>query len=377
MSNSRIEIERPPGRGVTVAPPPDPGEDAGSQALSDALRSSFLIVKLLMVGVLLYFVCSGVFVVGPQEKAIVLRFGKPVGEGERGLLGPGLHWAFPYPIDEVVRIPAGRLHTVRSNVGWYALTAAQEAVGAEPPPRPSLNPATEGYVLTGDGNIIHVRGTLRYRINEPGLKYVLGFVNASNLIQQAFNNALVWATARYTVDNILTHDFTGYRETVEKRLNEIITQQQLGISVDQIALTPIPPRQLTNQFGAVLQADLQRNRGLNEARSYANQTVSRAQADASSRKNAAQTERAQMVKFVAAEAKRFTNLLPAYKSNPALFVEQQRAEAVKQIVTNAQTDKIVLPNRSGGKPRELRVQFNREPLKPPAPEPAKAEEDHH
>src|SRR6185503_21263803 len=107
MSRSTIEIEPPARREVPVESPPDPGEDTGSQALSDALRSSFLIVKLLMVAVLVYFICSGVFIVGPQEKAIVLRFGKPVGEGERGLLGPGLHWAFPYPIDEVVRIPIG------------------------------------------------------------------------------------------------------------------------------------------------------------------------------------------------------------------------------------------------------------------------------
>jgi hypothetical protein len=134
---------------------------------------------------------------------------------------------------------------------------------------------------------------------------------------------------------------------------------------------------LTNQFGAVLQASLQRNKVLNEARSYANQTVSRAQAEASSRKNAAQTERAQMVKFVAAEAKRFTDLLPAYQGSPSLFLQQQQAEAVKYIVTNAQTDKIVLPDRTGGRPRELRIQLNREPFKPPASEPPKAATDEH
>ena len=84
-----------------------------------------------------------------------------------------------------------------------------------------------------------------------------------------------------------------------------------------------------------------------------------------------------MVKFVAAEAKRFKDLLPAYQSNPSLFLLQQQTEAIKHIVTNAQTDKIILPDRAGGKPREVRIQLNREPLKPQAPEPAKKPADDH
>ena len=377
MSDSRLPLEPPARRRLPATPPPEPGEDAGTQALADALRSSFTIVKVLMVGVLVYFVCSGVFTVGPQEKAVVLRFGKPTGEGENALKGPGWHWAFPYPIDEVVRIPLGRLHTAQTSVGWYATTAAQEAANSEPPPRPSLNPATDGYLLTGDGNIIHVRGTLRYRISEPGLGYALAFVKSSNLVEHAFNSALVWATARYKVDDILMHDFTGYRESVRQRLDDIITEQQLGVAVDQVQLETIPPRWLKAQFESVLQAGLQGSKLLNEARSYANEKVSRAQADAGSRKNAAQTERAQLVKYVAAEAKRFKDLLPAYRGNSSLFLQQQQTEAVKQIVTNAQTDKIILPDREGGKARELRIQLNREPLPPPPAEPAKAPADDH
>src|SRR6266496_3554567 len=74
--------------------------DAGSQALSEALRSSFAVVKFLMVVLLFVFLLSGFFTVGPQERAIILRLGKPVGQGEKALLGPGLHLSFPYPIDD-------------------------------------------------------------------------------------------------------------------------------------------------------------------------------------------------------------------------------------------------------------------------------------
>src|SRR5436853_1389116 len=158
---------------------PEISEDAGSQALSEALRSSFAVVKILMIVLVGVSFFSGFFTVLPHEKAIILRFGKPVGDGEKALLGPGAHWAFPSPIDEVVKMPIGRVQTVASTIGWYAATAAQEAAGTEPEPGPSLKPAIDGYVLTGDTNIIHVRGTLFYRISEPGLHFEFDFFTAS------------------------------------------------------------------------------------------------------------------------------------------------------------------------------------------------------
>src|SRR5271155_4570755 len=111
--------------------------DAGSQALAEALRSSFAIVKVVMALLVLAFFASGFFQVGPQEKAVILRFGKPVGEGQKILLGSGLHWSFPSPIDEVVKIPISEIQKVSSTVGWYFTTPEQELSGEELPAGPS------------------------------------------------------------------------------------------------------------------------------------------------------------------------------------------------------------------------------------------------
>src|ERR1035441_5559616 len=122
-----------PHNGQTApALPPETPVDAGSQALAEALRSSFAIVKFVMVLLVLVFLASGFFTVGPQERAIILRFGKPVGEGEKALLGPGLHWSFPYPIDENIKVSIAGLQHVGSTVGWYAVTPEQMLAGIEP-----------------------------------------------------------------------------------------------------------------------------------------------------------------------------------------------------------------------------------------------------
>ena len=84
---------RPQARRPRKTPVP-PGVERG------AMSSSFVVVRVIMVALVILFVSSGVFTVGPQEAAIKLFLGKP---DEHGLYGPGLHWAWPAPIDEVVK----------------------------------------------------------------------------------------------------------------------------------------------------------------------------------------------------------------------------------------------------------------------------------
>jgi len=328
-----------------------------------------------MVGLVLLFIFSGFFTVGTQETAVVLRFGRPVGTGDKILLGPGAHWAFPAPIDEVVRIPVSQLQTVVSTIGWYATSAASEASGMEQPAGPSLNPSIDGYVLTGDENIMHVRGSMLYRINPPGLRYAFDFANSSNLVQSAFNNALLYAAASFTVDDALTRDVAGFRDRVKVRLEKLIADYQLGITVDQINLQSVPPRQLTKAFAAVLEADVLRSKVLNEARSYENQTVSRARSEAISRINLGETERNAMVNSVAAEANRFSVLLGQFNANPTLFTQQRQIETLQKVLTNAQ-DRIILPKRTGSRPREIRLQLNPDQRLPKPPE-LPAPEEHH
>jgi membrane protease subunit HflK len=354
-------------------PRPEGVEDAGAQALSEALRSSFFILKIVMGVLVVVFLGSGFFTVGTQEKAIILRLGKPVAEDESALLGPGAHWAFPYPIDEVVRIPVGEVQTVVSTVGWYATTAANEAAGTEPPPRPTLSPATDGYVLTGDGSIVHARATLRYRIAEPGLRYAFDFANASNLVQNALNSALVDAAAHSTVE--ITRDGTTFREKAATRLKELAAEQKLGIVVDQLSVEVRAPRQLSDDFNRVLQAEVQRNTAISDARKYENETLNRAKAEARADVNVAEAERKNSVEFVSAEAKRFTDLLPEYRKDPQLFMGLRYVEALQRIYTNV-AERIVVQERAGDRSRELRLLLGRDPQKPRTFEQPKAE-DHH
>jgi membrane protease subunit HflK len=336
--------------------------DSGSQALSEALRSSFGVVKVLMVLLVLVFLFSGMFKVDQQERAILLRLGKPVGTGEEALLGPGLHLSFPYPIDDHVKVSITGIQRVTSTAGWYATTKIQEAAGTEPPPGGTLNPTVDGYGLTADDNIVHTRATLTYRISDP-VGYVFNFSNAPVTLTNTLDDALLYAAAHFKVDDILRRDVIAFREAVRKRVTELVDERNLGIVIEQCTVESIPPRQLKEAFNEVLKAELNRNNALNDARTYSNQTTNKASADAEGRVNLARTERAQLVSEISSRAQQFNKLLPQYRENPKLFVQQRLTDTLGRVLTNVQ-DKILVPESADGNTLELRYLFNRELPKP-------------
>jgi len=344
-------------------------QDTGSQALSEALRSSFVIVKIAMALLVVFIIASGIFTVGPQEKAIILRFGKPLGEGQQMLLGAGLHWAFPQPIDEVIKIPITEIQKVNSSVGWYLTTPEMELAGNEPPAGPSLNPAIDGYVITADRNIIHTRATVSYHIDDPrsaifnftsGTNHDFHLAGISNAVQNAVNNALVATAARFNVDDILTREIAGFQDAVRSQVTALAEEQHLGVVIDQCQVQSVAPRQLKEVFAAVTTARQNRDKLINEALGEQNRILSQAGATASSITNAAESARTRFVTAVESDAEAFAKLLPEYQKNPRLFTQLELTKTMAVVLTNVQ-DKIFLPQRADGKTRELRLMLNREP----------------
>jgi len=344
--------------------PPEMPVDSGSQALTEALRSSFAIIRFVMVALVVLFFVHGFFKVEPNERAIILHFGKPRGEGVKALLGPGLHWSYPYPIDEVQKVSVTGIQKVESTVGWFATTREQELSGTEPLAGPTLNPALDGYTLTADANIIHVRSTLTYHVVDPR-RFVFGFVSASNIVQNALNNAIVYASANFKVDDILTKDKAGFQAAIEKRAAELIEKEEVGVVVDQCDVQTTWPRQqnVRAAFSAVLTAQIDRNKLLQDASTHTNQVLTAAMATSNMIVNLAEAQRAQYVSDISSRATNFLSILPWYKTNANLFVQQRFNETMGRVLTNVQ-EKIFVSERLDGKTRDLWLLLNREPPKP-------------
>lgn len=339
-------------------------EDAGSVALSEALRSSFFIVRLLLAGLVIYFLVSNVSFVGTQERALVLRFGNPVVRDGRMEQGPGIVWAWPYPIDEVVRIPVTELQTARSTVGWYAVTPDQEEQGIEPEGGVSLNPAIEGYAITGEGNIIHARAQVRYRITDP-VKFSLNHRDGATLMTNLIDNAVMYAAARFSVDDALRRNVTGFKEAVLKRANDLVTAYDVGVTIEASDVITQAPRQVKTEFRAVGDAEQERGKTISEAQSYQNRVINEANGLAEERINLGNADRNRMVQEISSEARSFEALLPEYRKNPGFFRERLLVETLGRVLTNAQ-QKFPVPLLKSRD--QIWINLNKDPEKLPKPQ---------
>jgi len=309
--------------GVPPASPSSRGDDldAAGRSLSEALRISFAILKVIMIILVVAFLASGFKTVGSDEKAVVLRFGKIRGVGQEAILGPGAHWTFPYPIDELVRIPVEKNINLKINTFWYKETR-EDILGAGVKPRnyvpDKLDPVQEGYCLTGsqrsagqigpvpaataavlqelpegdgsDYNIVHTRWEVNYQITgieqffrnvyvheaKPGEIY-FDVMNQSitPLLRSVVEDAVVKAMVHYTIDEALRST-----DTIRRRVQQLVQQKldaiDSGIRVVTVQLVATTwPKQVDEAFVAFVSASQTSEQTITQARTYAETTLNR------------------------------------------------------------------------------------------------------
>jgi len=347
------------GKEPEEAPVVRPMEDSGTRALADALSSSFKIIKVLMIGLVVIFLGSGIFTVEPNEVAVVLRFGKPLGTGPDQVLQQGLHWSFPSPIDEIVKIPIGETRSIIATNSWYAVTPEQEISGQLPYAMPSLRPGVDGYALTADGNIVHVRATAQYLINDP-VAYEFNFRQTTDLLKNALNNAILYASAQFDADDVLYKNRLGHKEKVRSRFLQIIQNAKLGIELQSLDVVTYPPLFVKEAFDTVTQTEQDVSKMRNEAEGEAAEILRRAEGEAQAIINDGLTRSNRITSMVTADAKTFTDLLPHYEADPEFFRQRAIIERMGKILENS-SDTWMLPRAKDGQSQELRLQLNREP----------------
>ena len=339
-------------------------EDSGTRALSFALKRSFFFIKALVFVLAFGVIVSCIRQVEPGEQAVILRFGKVVLSSDGTTVrNPGFHWAWPYPIDEVVTIPVGESRTIRSSVGWPNMSD-EDIYGTDEIARNemvAIPPGEHGYTLTSDHNIIHVRATVKYRVSDP-VKYIFNFENASATLTNILDNAIIFASSRFNADEALYKNQEFFRETVENRVNTLIDRLGLGIKLEPMSIERVPPLTTKQFFDEVQQSEQDQNKSINTARAYAQETMRQAVGDSNAVVSAAVGRSKNLVQSVEAEASYFKDQLPHYLANRDLYTRRFLIETMRDTLTSAQRV-IYLPDNACKEPRELRLLLSKEPQK--------------
>ncbi len=409
------------------AAPPRVGsgeDDVAASYLSQALKHSFIILKIIMLILVAVFVALGIRTVETGERALVLRFGRIKGGPENRVLKPRTwpYWVMPYPIDEMVRIPVEQTVDLSIRSFWYherPEDAIQDPTKKNRRVPESLDPTKDGYCITrneadvsaggsdgSDYNIVHTKWQLVYRISDPELFFQNVYVDEVKpgqvyfnvitrslkpLLENLFEDAVVTSTVQYSIDDVLYERLSSLTDQVQRLVQEKLDVVESGIKVVQVQLTESTwPRQVDPAFEEAHSASQASEQAISKAKTYAENALNEvggsvaadlvdalrddsvseerkeelwAQIAGSAREKIVQakTYKTDIVESARANADYLEQLLPEYRKRPELVMRRIYQDTMAEILTSVD-EKIVIQPGQDASNVELWIEMNRDPL---------------
>jgi modulator of FtsH protease HflK len=286
----------------------------------------------------LLYALSGITVVKPDEVAVILRWGRLAGPTPAlRQHGPGLLFAFPRPVDEVVRVKVKRISELR-----VAALTAENAW-----PSDTLDPLTSGYALTGDRNIVQVDVVARYRVKEPSAWAFYG-ARSEDVLRVEVTAAMVRSLGEIGVDRVLAEGRKNLIATATRRAQAGLDAVESGLELSSLELTQLsPPAALAGDFNAVQSAFIEAETNKKNALAFAQGAVPEAQAAADTAVQSAHAVAAADLARATGDAEAFQALDREYRASPAVVRERLYRDAVERATASAGSLRWVPPPGRG------------------------------
>ncbi|MDP3560077.1 MAG: FtsH protease activity modulator HflK [Legionellaceae bacterium] len=276
---------------------------------ADDPNMSWLFVVFVAVIVFLWAV-SGIFIVDPAEKAVVLRFGKYI-----KTVGPGPHW--------IPRLICSKVVQNVDRVSDYSYSA---------------------QMLTKDENLVSVSLAVQYRIGD--LKaYLFNVSDAQESLQQATSSALRQVVGQTTLDQIITEGREAWGRDVDTSLTKILERYKTGLVIVNVSPQPArAPENVQEAFDDAIKAQEDEKRFKEQAYAYEARVLPIAEGNAKRIFQEAKAYAEQAVLLAKAEVAEYAALLPQYLKAPDIIAERMYLETMQQILSK--TSKVIVDTKA-------------------------------
>ena len=280
---------------------PGSGENPSSSAIS------VFIIMILLVG----WVLSGFYIVQPAERGVVTQFGR-----YQQTTDQGLHWHFPYPIEDVQKIDVQQVRTANH----------------------------KALMLTEDENIVEMELVVQYRVgaNEEDAKdYLFNVLEPDNTLHQATESALREIVGSSNMDAVLTNERDRVAADAKELIQIIVDHYETGLKVISVNMQNAqPPEAVQSAFADVIKAREDEERSKNKAQAYKNEVVERAGGTADKLIEEAKAYKSRIIAHAQGETQRFTKILSEYDKAPMITRQRLYLEAMETVLNN--TSKIMV-----------------------------------
>jgi len=294
---------------------------------------------------LLGYLSTCFYMVGTQNQALVLRFGKATSTSS---VGPGLHLKMPWPIDRV------RLVDVRSisgrNIGNIADAQSSALLWTRAH-------GTEEAFLTGDNYFIFPYITIHYRIKDIRA-YLFQFEDPLLFVENLANQCISKRFAITAFYDIVTVSRSGLSQDLLDIIQSELDAVQAGIEIIGVHFKDIhPPISIADSFEQVIAAMQEKERTINEAHGYKNKNIPEARGQSIRQVEQAHSRIVEQVERASGEARRFVLQNEIFSRNGPVLSQKMYLDMIMKSLSS--TNKVIYDPKAG----QPTVWFgNKEPL---------------
>ena len=307
------------------------------------------------------YAVSGVTIVRADEVAVVLRWGRLVGSTPAlQEHGPGLLFAFPRPIDQVIRVQVAHIRemAIRSLRFMPTVPGGQVEESDDEAPASSgsdtLNPLLYGYALTGDDNIVQVEMIAHYRVREAA-EWALYGPTTDDALRTEVTGAMVRSLGEMAIDSVLSDGRKALVAIATERAQAGLDAARSGLELTSLELTRLSPAEaIVPDFNAVQGAYIEAETRKKEALAFAAAAIPEAQGQVDTSLQSARARAAADLARAQGEGEAFRALAREYRANPVVVMERLYRDGVDQATSAAGSIQWV-PPPSGARYNGLRI----------------------
>lgn len=254
-----------------------------------------------------------------ESEGVVLRFGKHI-----DTVPAGLHWKFPFGIDDVYVLPVKR--QLKQEFGFGSEGATNDSQVSS-----RRDQDQERSMVTGDLNTAVVEWVVQYRIVQPD-KFLFKVQNPEDTLRNVSEAVMRTMVGDRTVDEVITIGRQEIEEQARIMLAEQVSNYELGIQIDLIQLLNVkPPPVVEPSFNEVNQAKQEKKRMINVAEGK-KEEVRKAEGEALQKIQAAEGYAEQRVNEAEGDVSRFNAVFDEYLKAPQVTKQRLYLETMKEVL---------------------------------------------
>ncbi len=267
-------------------------------------------IGMIVVIAFLVWLASGIYIIEPAERGVILRFGE-----YQEVTDPGPHWHLPFPIETVEKFNVDEILSFRH----------------------------QALMLTSDENIVDIELTVQSRIQDAA-DYWFQDQNPDKTLRDATETAVRETIGKSKLDFILTQGRGAIADRIKQSTQDLINNYRTGIEIIGINMQPAkPPEQVKGAFDDAIKAREDKEKKENQAQAYANEVIPVARGNAARKLADANAYKERVIAEAEGEASRFLAVLTEYEKAPEVTRQRLYLDTIEDVL--GKTNKVMIDTK--------------------------------